>query len=499
MSLRRSEVTSDRRKVGELGVAEEQEPVNGLPALAFGPFVAEADTGRLLESGRLVSLAPKPFETLYYLASRPGRVVPKTELMERLWPGTFVTDDVLVQCVVDIRRALHDPAKNPQYMRTIPRRGLPVPGGRRAGAGRTRPRPTAQRRPQNAAPIPERAAAGFDAAPLARSLVAARGGGPRARAAGRHRVVRAGNGQRASFARRAHAVEPGSLLVMPLDGRGADAGERLAAPGPGRDDPLAARPDARASAWWPATGWPRALAEAGYTEDDGALGGGRVPGRARPAGGEARHGLVRARRGPVRADRPGRGRRHRAHRGDRVRARAASGGPARRRGRAVPEAAAPPHALAGPGRLGFRPARLATRSVEASRQYVEALTLQARGGRAAVGGGGGAARRGAEARPVVRAGLRQEGGDPAVAAALGLRRPGPGARDPGGGAPGEGAARPRAAAGRELRGAHPAAAARGRAAALERAAAVLPDLRAGGRRARSWSPTRSRAWAAGTR
>ena len=37
----------------------------------------------------------------------------------------------------------------------------------------------------------------------------------------------------------------------------------------------------------------------------------------------------------------------------------------------------------GPGALGFRPARLATRSVEASRHYVEALTLQARGGRAA--------------------------------------------------------------------------------------------------------------------
>jgi DNA-binding winged helix-turn-helix (wHTH) protein len=123
MSLRRSEVTIDRRKVGELQASEEQVQAVGLPTLAFGPFVAEAETGRLLESGHVVALAPKPFETLYYLASHPGRVVPKTELMERLWPGTFVTDDVLVQCVVDIRRALHDPAKSPQYVQTVPRRG----------------------------------------------------------------------------------------------------------------------------------------------------------------------------------------------------------------------------------------------------------------------------------------------------------------------------------------------------------------------------------------
>src|SRR5262245_64775402 len=120
MSLRRSEVTIDRRRVGELGASDE---LPGPPTLAFGPFVAEAESGRLLESGQVVALAPKPFETLYYLASHPGRVVPKTELMERLWPGTFVTDDVLVQCVVDIRRALHDPAKTPQYVQTVPRRG----------------------------------------------------------------------------------------------------------------------------------------------------------------------------------------------------------------------------------------------------------------------------------------------------------------------------------------------------------------------------------------
>ncbi|HEX6737579.1 MAG TPA: winged helix-turn-helix domain-containing protein, partial [Vicinamibacteria bacterium] len=83
----------------------------------------EPESGRLLDGPRVVPLAPKPFETLLYLAQRPGRVVPKAELMEQLWPQTFVTDDVLVQCVVEIRRALGDPAKTPHYVQTVPRRG----------------------------------------------------------------------------------------------------------------------------------------------------------------------------------------------------------------------------------------------------------------------------------------------------------------------------------------------------------------------------------------
>jgi DNA-binding winged helix-turn-helix (wHTH) protein/tetratricopeptide (TPR) repeat protein/TolB-like protein len=93
------------------------------PRLRFGPFVADPETGRLMEGERHIPLAPKPFETLYYLAFRAGRVIAKSELMEQLWRDTFVTDDVLVQSVMDIRRALGDTAKAPQYVQTLPRRG----------------------------------------------------------------------------------------------------------------------------------------------------------------------------------------------------------------------------------------------------------------------------------------------------------------------------------------------------------------------------------------
>ena len=115
------EVTNDRRQFP--ASAAESEGTPPPPRLVFGPFALDPESGRLMEDERVVPLAPKPFETLRYLASHPGRVVPKAELMEKLWPDTFVTDDVLVQCVVEIRRALGDHARTPQYVETIPRRG----------------------------------------------------------------------------------------------------------------------------------------------------------------------------------------------------------------------------------------------------------------------------------------------------------------------------------------------------------------------------------------
>lgn len=98
-------------------------PVSTPDRLAFGPFEIEPETGRLYRDGQLIPLAPKPFETLLYLARRPGRVVTKSELIDALWHDTFVTEDVLVQSMVEVRRALGDHAKTPRYVQTLPRRG----------------------------------------------------------------------------------------------------------------------------------------------------------------------------------------------------------------------------------------------------------------------------------------------------------------------------------------------------------------------------------------
>jgi len=49
--------------------------------------------------------------------------VSKHELLGAVWPGTFISDDGLVQCVVEIRRALGDSAKSPRFVQTLPKRG----------------------------------------------------------------------------------------------------------------------------------------------------------------------------------------------------------------------------------------------------------------------------------------------------------------------------------------------------------------------------------------
>ncbi|HXS75233.1 MAG TPA: tetratricopeptide repeat protein [Terracidiphilus sp.] len=68
-----------------------------------------------------MKLRPKVFEALKYLVENAGRLVAKEELAKAVWPDSFVTDDSLVQCTVELRRALRDPDQ--QMIKTIPRRG----------------------------------------------------------------------------------------------------------------------------------------------------------------------------------------------------------------------------------------------------------------------------------------------------------------------------------------------------------------------------------------
>ena len=68
-------------------------------------------------------LRQQAFQVLVYLLERHERLVTKEELMDRVWKDTAVTDDVLVQCVMDIRKAIGDDSRNPRFVRTIPKVG----------------------------------------------------------------------------------------------------------------------------------------------------------------------------------------------------------------------------------------------------------------------------------------------------------------------------------------------------------------------------------------
>jgi TolB-like protein len=91
-------------------------------AYTFGRFTLQLDRGALLADGAECTLRPKSFALLRLFVENPGRLIDRYEIMETVWPGVFVTDDSIAQCMSDIRRALGD--RNQSLLRTLPRRGF---------------------------------------------------------------------------------------------------------------------------------------------------------------------------------------------------------------------------------------------------------------------------------------------------------------------------------------------------------------------------------------
>lgn len=89
----------------------------------FGPFRLDVDERLLMRDGRMAPLPPKVFDTLLVLVENSGRVVSKDELMQSLWPDTFVEESNLTQNISQLRRALGDGTADAQYIATIPKRG----------------------------------------------------------------------------------------------------------------------------------------------------------------------------------------------------------------------------------------------------------------------------------------------------------------------------------------------------------------------------------------
>ena len=87
----------------------------------FDEFTLDVARGCLLRSEEEIKLRPKVYEALKYLVENPGRLIGKAELIQAVWPDTFVTDDSLVQCTIELRRALGD--RDQQLLKTVPRRG----------------------------------------------------------------------------------------------------------------------------------------------------------------------------------------------------------------------------------------------------------------------------------------------------------------------------------------------------------------------------------------
>jgi DNA-binding winged helix-turn-helix (wHTH) protein len=87
----------------------------------FDVYTLDLNLCALRRGDEVIELRPKAFDVLRYLVENSRRVVGKEELIRAVWPGVFVTDDALVQCVKDVRQALGDPEH--KIVKTVPRRG----------------------------------------------------------------------------------------------------------------------------------------------------------------------------------------------------------------------------------------------------------------------------------------------------------------------------------------------------------------------------------------
>ena len=89
----------------------------------FDCFGLDTANQCLLRSGAPIDMAPKPFAVLRYLVENPGRLITHDELLDALWPETYVQPQVLRTYMLELRKILGDDAGQPRFIQTLPKRG----------------------------------------------------------------------------------------------------------------------------------------------------------------------------------------------------------------------------------------------------------------------------------------------------------------------------------------------------------------------------------------
>jgi TolB-like protein/DNA-binding winged helix-turn-helix (wHTH) protein/Tfp pilus assembly protein PilF len=90
---------------------------------SFNDVIVDGDNFRVERAGQVVTLTPKAFDVLVFLLENAGRVIEKQEIFDHAWKGAFVGDNALTKVIKEIRHALEDPAGDPHYIETVPKRG----------------------------------------------------------------------------------------------------------------------------------------------------------------------------------------------------------------------------------------------------------------------------------------------------------------------------------------------------------------------------------------
>ena len=100
------------------------EAANSRHRVRFGVFEVDLQAGELRKQGMKVRLQEKPFQILALLLEKPGELVTREEIRQRLWPEVFVDfENNLNTAATRLRQALGDSPESPRFVETVPRRG----------------------------------------------------------------------------------------------------------------------------------------------------------------------------------------------------------------------------------------------------------------------------------------------------------------------------------------------------------------------------------------
>ncbi len=89
----------------------------------FGSFRLDTINECLWREGTQIALPPRPFMVLRYLVEHPGRLITHDELLDALWPETYVQPQVLRTYMLELRKLLGDDVAEPRFIQTLPKRG----------------------------------------------------------------------------------------------------------------------------------------------------------------------------------------------------------------------------------------------------------------------------------------------------------------------------------------------------------------------------------------
>jgi DNA-binding winged helix-turn-helix (wHTH) protein len=89
----------------------------------FHSFRLDSRNQCLWRGEQRVQITPKTFDVLRYLIEHSGRLVTQEEILEAVWPQTYVNQEVIKKYILGIRKALEDRRDQPIFIETFPRRG----------------------------------------------------------------------------------------------------------------------------------------------------------------------------------------------------------------------------------------------------------------------------------------------------------------------------------------------------------------------------------------